>query len=101
VPGFTVDPAALRAAATSIETGAGRLAASAARVNGAGVGATSNPGFATSAVLERLVGQLGTVVQRLVDGQRKCASNLTATADGYERNDTDLETEFRRMWPGT
>jgi len=100
VPGFTADPAALRAAGTAIGAGANRLAGSAVQVTTAGTGAAANPGFATSAVLERLVSQLGTVVQRAADGQRSCGSNLTVTADAYERDDTELAEQFRRMWPG-
>ncbi len=91
----------MRAAAASMDAGASRLAAGAAQTSAAGTGATSNPGFATSTVLERLVSQLGTVVQRIADGQRRCASSLTGTADRYEQDDTGLEAEFRRMWPGT
>jgi hypothetical protein len=101
VPGFSADPAALRAAAASIDAGATRVAATSTQVRAAGTGAASNPGFATSMVLDRLVSQLEPVVQRIAEGQRKCASNLTATADVYERDDSDLGDQFRRMWPGT
>ena len=100
MPGFQVDPAALRAAATRIDGGAARVEACTARLTSAGAGAGTNVGFATSTALQRLVSQLDTVLKRIADGQRKCATNLTATADRYQRSDETLDAEFRRMWPG-